>query len=145
MTAWINSWTPWREMNRLQGEMNRLFGHQSTEHSVPKGNLPAVNIWQDEKRLVLTVELPGRESDDIDLTVTRESVVLRENSRQSEESDEGTWHRRERSVEPVDRTIELPIEIDPSQVDAQYEKGVLTLELQRPVEHQPRKVTVRAV
>jgi HSP20 family protein len=145
MTAWINSWTPWREMNRLQGELNRMFGHHAIEHSEPKGNLPAVNIWQDEKRLVLTVELPGREPDDIDLTVTRESVVLRKIPRQSEESDEGTWYRRERSVEPVERTIELPLEVDPSQVEARYEKGVLTLELQRPVEHQPRKVTVRAV
>ncbi|GAB4160667.1 MAG: Hsp20/alpha crystallin family protein [Planctomycetaceae bacterium] len=144
MTGWINSWSPWTEMNRLQEEFNRLFGRQFREVPAKRTNIPAVNLWQDEDRLLLTVELPGREVDDIDVTVTRDRVTIAEKERKEEKSDHATWLRRERAVEPVERTIELPVEVDPESVQAEYEKGILTVEMHRPEEHKPRKVSVKA-
>lgn len=142
MTNWTNQWSPWTEMNRLQGELNRLFGRGQASSRTSRR--PAVNVWEGDGRLVLTAELPGVDPDDIDVTVNRNSVALRGKATDVELPDGQEWHRRERSADAFDRTIELPFEVDPDKTEAAFEKGVLTLELHRPEEHKPKKVQIKS-
>lgn len=142
MASWTNQWSPFTEMNRLQGELNRMFGRRP--EAARRNRRPAVNVWQGDDRIVLSADLPGFEPDDIDITVTRNAVTLRGGSTDVELQEGQEWHRRERSAEAFERTIELPFEVDPDKTDAGYEKGVLTLELHRPEEHKPKKVQIKA-
>jgi HSP20 family protein len=104
---------------------------------------PAVNLWQNDSGLVLTMELAGVDPDALDLTITRNAVTVR-GERPVEKLDEKTsWIRRERPETPFHRTIELPVEVDPQSAEAACEKGVLTIRLHRPVEQRPAKVAVR--
>ena len=142
MADWTTHWTPWTEMNRLQGELQRLFGGKP--ETARRTRFPEVNVWEGDDRLILSASLPGIELSKIDLTVSRDSVTLRGGDSANELKDEEQWHRRERSSGAFDRTIELPFEVDPDKTDAVYEKGVLTLELHRPEEHKPKKVTIKS-
>lgn len=142
MANWTTNWSPWTEMNRLQGELNRMFGGR--REAARRTQSPAVNVWEGDGRLVLTAELPGIEPDDIDVTVTRESVSLRGGSADVELNEGEAWHRRERGSEAFDRTIELPFEVDPDKTEASYEKGLLTLEMHQPEEHKPKKVSIKS-
>ncbi len=142
MASWTNQWSPFTEMNRLQGELNRMFGRRP--EAARRNRRPAVNVWQGDDRIVLSADLPGFEPDDIDITVTRNAVTLRGGSTDVELQEGQEWHRRERSVDAFERTIELPFEVDPDKTDAGYEKGVLTLELHRPEEPKPKKVQIKA-
>jgi HSP20 family protein len=52
--------------------------------------------------------------------------------------------RRERWFEPFRRTVELPFDVDPDKCEAVYEKGVLTLKLERRPEYEPKKLSIKA-
>jgi HSP20 family protein len=140
----MNHWNPWQELDQIQKEMNRLFGRRLGQPSAAVG-YPAVNLWADDRSVVLTAEIPGMKPEDLDITVNRNSIVL-SGSREIPKPQEGeTWYRKERPAASFTRTLELPIEVDPQSAEADYSKGVLTLRLSRPAAHQPKRVTVKAV
>jgi HSP20 family protein len=60
------------------------------------------------------------------------------------ETNDASYVRRERWFEPFRRTVELPFDVDPEKCEAVYEKGVLTLKLERMPEHEPKKLTIKA-
>lgn len=144
MNRVLTSFNPWREIDRLQEEMNRLFSNRRRSGWFGRAEFPPVNVWRDEHNIVLTAEVPGVEPDDLDLTVTGETVTIR-GRRQPRELKEGeAWHRQERRVDAFTRSIELPFEVDSARAEATLEKGVLTLRLQRPETQKPKKVAVKA-
>ena len=136
-------WDPWREFDQLRHEMNRLFSRYRPEPDVDRSEFPAINVWRSEDGLALTAELPGLDSDHIDVTVTADAVTI-SGERPAEPLKEGqAYHLRERLTEPFSRTVTLPFEVDPQQAEAGYEKGVLTLKLRRPEEQKSKKVVVK--
>jgi len=139
-----NPWNPWQELDQIQKDMSRLFGRRIARPSAPVG-YPAVNLWADDRSLVLTAEMPGLTPDQLDITVNRNTIILN-GTRETEQPKEGeTYFRKERPSASFTRTLELPIEVDPDSAEADYSQGVLTLRLSRPAAHQPKKVTVKAV
>ena len=139
----MNKCNPWRELDQIQQEMNRMFGRRPAKPSAPVG-YPAVNLWADDSSVVLTAEIPGMEPDQLDITVNRTTIVL-SGKREPVKPQEGeTYFRQERPSTSFTRTLELPIEVEPQSAEAEYAKGVLTLRLARPAAQQPQKVTVKA-
>jgi len=136
-------WDPLRELDQLRNEMTKLFsGGQRA--SVPAcSEFPAVNVWRSQHGLALTAEVPGVETDHLDITVTSDTVTVAGNFPEQKLPQGQTYHRQERLNEPFTRTIELPFEVDPQQTEATYEKGVLLLKLNRPDEHKPKKVVIK--
>lgn len=137
------AWNPWSDMQRLQSEMNRRFP--------PRGGAvfraaesPLVDVAQNEQGLLLTAELPGVDPATLELTVTSDTVTIAGRSQVPETVEGAAWARRERSLEPFSRTVELPVEVDPDRTEATCANGVLVLKLLRPVHHAPRKVTIKA-
>jgi HSP20 family protein len=124
--------------------MGRLFGRRLSRPSAPAG-YPAVNLWADERSVVLTAEVPGFTPEQLDVTINKNTIVI-SGTRDSGKPKEGeTYYRKERPSASFTRTLELPIEIDPNSAEADYSKGVLTLRLSRPAAHLPKKVTVKSV
>ena len=142
MTRLTNFWTPWQDFDRLRQEFSRCFPARTRDRK--SHVLPAVNLAQGEHTVVLTTELPGLGRDDIDVTVTADTVSIRANRPAVELQDGEDWLVRERPTGVFERTVELPFEVETSSVEATYENGVLTLQLQRPEEQRPRKVTVKS-
>lgn len=133
-------WNPLQEIDAFSRQVNRLFG--GTPFRMP--NHPAVNVSVGDDNVVLTAELPGFDPERFDISIVRNTVTLK-GERASHELGEGeTWVRRERSVDSFERTVKLPFEVDAESADASYEHGVLRLVLNRPEEHKPRKISVRA-
>lgn len=135
-------WDPFAEMRRLQADMNRLF-EGAGAYPVPRA-YPPVNLWLGDDSVVVTAELPGLSSDDINLAV-REDTLTIEGERKAPTADEGaSWHRRERPFGTFSRSIELPFRVDPDRVKARFDNGVLEVELQRPKEDLPRRIAINA-
>jgi HSP20 family protein len=137
------NWDPWRELEQLRGEVNRLFSDWRRPVLRRTAEFPAVNVWQNEQSLVLTAEIPGASPDELDVTVAGNSVTLRGRRREQPVGEGDNFHRRERWSAPFSRTIELPVEVDTQNTEATYERGVLTLKLARPKEQQAKKITVK--
>jgi len=136
--------SPWREMERLQQEVNRLFSDTfSTSDVRPAPSYPAMNIWTNAEGAVITAELPGVDPEEIDISVVGDVLTL-SGSRQSDELKEGEkYHRRERSYGQFRRTFQLPFNVEADKVEAIFEKGVLHLSLPRAEAEKPKKIAVK--
>ncbi len=147
-----NVWMPLPALQTLPADIDRLFNEwnplaKTCSNWAPaqfQRLYPAVNVEQGEHTLLLTAELPGLESDDMEVTVNARSVVIKGQHQEYELREGETWYHRERSNEEFERTIELPFEIDVEKAEAVYEKGVLTISLQQPEDHKPKKLEIKA-
>src|SRR5919199_2308160 len=130
---------PFREMRRLQDEVNRLF----QTAAAPRAGFPAINVYAHQDGVVLTAELPGVKQDDLDITVHRDTVTLR-GERWDQPQDARAYHRRERGRGQFVRTFGLPFQVDPEKVEAKLVDGVLTFALHRPEQDKPKRIRVSA-
>jgi HSP20 family protein len=132
-------------MDRLQQDMNRLFGDLSVNRVRRAPSFPAVNIWAGEDSALITAEIPGMNKDDLEINVTGDSLTL-SGLRKFEELPEGArYHRRERKYGEFNRSIQLPYTVDVNKVKATFKNGVLKVELPRVEAEKPKKISVKAV
>src|SRR3954470_2947672 len=124
--------SPFRDLHRLQEEMERL----TRSATAPQG-FPALNVYAHQDGIVITAELPGVNEGDLDISVHRDTVTLR-GERQDQISEAGGYHRRERRSGPFGRTFSLPFQVDPERVEAKLRNGIVTLTLQRPEQDKPK-------
>ncbi|GAB4364269.1 MAG: Hsp20/alpha crystallin family protein [Calditrichia bacterium] len=136
----IMRFDPWRELDRLQQEVNRLF-ERSWFFDTRK--YPPVNIWTNPEAVIVTAELPGYDPKDIHLSVTQDELVI-EGRRPAEELKEGEqYHRQERRTGDFRRVVDLPFVVDSDKVEAAYEKGILKITLPRAEEDKPKKIQIK--
>lgn len=132
-------WSPWREMERLQRDVNRLLSAESA----PYATFPAVNIWVSDQDVIVTAEVPGVDPASLDITVA-ENVLRLSGSRKPEElKPDEVSHRRERASGEFTRSFRLPYAVDSGKVDASCDKGVLTVRLPRAEADKPRKIAIK--
>lgn len=129
----------WREMDRLQREMNRLMGAFTPRGA---GSFPALNVWANEEHVVLTAELPGVDPGSLDISVVGDTITLSGRRELDAGGDEARYHRHERWHGSFTRTMQLPFRIDADEVDANYSKGVLQVTLPRAEEDRPRRIQI---
>ena len=128
------------EIMHLQQEMNRLFssaGQKTTQ------DYPAVNIWEKDCASIVTAELPGIDSEKMDITVSGDvlsiaGTALKENFDKGE-----TYLRQERGIGNFKRNIQIPYQVDVKAVEAKYEKGILMVTLPRIKEDLPKKIKIK--
>lgn len=134
-------WNPWREMSRLQREMNRVF--RDVEHT-QMPSYPAVNIWTKSDEAIVTVELPGYEVDNLNISVVDDNLTIK-GERPAVELKEGeTYHRQERACGGMSRTIRLPFNIESDKVEAKMNNGILSVKLPRAEKDKPRKISIQS-
>ncbi|WP_313691951.1 Hsp20/alpha crystallin family protein [Halorarum halobium] len=90
-----------------------------------------VDVAETDDEVVVVADLPGFETDEIDVTVAGRELTLsaeREEEREeSDEADERRYHRRERTRSRVTRRLRLPEDVVEEDADAEYTSGVLTV------------------
>ncbi len=145
---------PFRELDRLQNEVNRLFeGYSGTNDQVQGGVnrfaaartwSPTVDILENQSEVVLRAELPGIKQEDIDIELTGDSLTLRGERKFESESHKENMVRVERSYGRFQRSFTLGVPIQPDSVSASYRDGVLEIHLPKSEATRPRKVQVTA-
>ncbi len=133
----------WREVDRLQREMNRLFEDYNPARVRAAAAYPAMNIWGSEEGLKVTAELPGLSTDDLEISVVGETLTLNGMRKQDELPQEARYHRQERGYGKFSRSIQLPYAVDVKKVNATFKDGVLNIDLPRAEADKPRKITVK--
>jgi HSP20 family protein len=140
-TQRFTTWNPWREMQRLQNEMDRLL--QGAERPVA-GENPAIDVWSDENGLHVRALVPGCAREDLDVSVVGDLLTLRGALPARSLKEGESWHRREREGGKFARTLQLPFTVDADAVQARCKDGVLEVELPRAASEKPRRITVKA-
>ncbi|NET36789.1 MAG: Hsp20/alpha crystallin family protein [Cyanothece sp. SIO1E1] len=123
-------WQPFREMESLQREMNRLFDRLMPGHN--GGNsaiafMPSAEIEETAEDILLKLEIPGLEPKDLDVKVTEDSVSISGERRSEVKSEEKGMMRSEFHYGKFERVIPLSTHIQSDGVQAEYKNGILTL------------------
>ena len=132
---------PFVELRRMQSEMNRLFSGFSTTAT---RDFPPINIWLGENSVVVTAELPGITSDDVNLSLQEDVLTLAGKREPKSQEQNVSWQRRERAYGSFSRAVQLPFRIDPDKVQSHFYNGVLEIELQSLEADRPKKIEIRA-
>src|ERR1700726_174776 len=137
----LTRWEPFREFATMQdriNRMNRLF-RESYSPEGPEEALtttsfaPPVDIYEDEHNITLKLDVPG--IDNNTLTVHGERKI-------EKEEKEENFRRVERQYGSFTRSFTLPSSVDPGQVNAHYDKGVLNINLAKKAEAKPKQIKV---
>ncbi len=125
-------------LGNLQREMNRLL-----EGYAGRGeDFPAINVWSNPEKAVITAELPGMDPAAINIAVQGDVVTL-SGERKAEELDKDeVLHRQERRHGQFSRSVRLPYAIAPDKVSARYNRGLLEVTLPRHEGTKPRRIAV---
>jgi HSP20 family protein len=141
----ITRWDPFREVVTLQNRLNSLFGslNSETESALTTASFtPAVDVYEDEKKVVLKLEVPGIEEKDLDVSVENHTLTVKGERKFEKEEKEENFHRIERRYGSFYRAFTLPSTVDTENVNAKYEAGVLKLELTKKPEAQPKQIKI---
>jgi HSP20 family protein len=140
----ITRWDPFREVAALQNRVNSLFrDFNEGESSLTTTNfIPAVDIYEDEKKIVLKLEVPGIPEKDLDVSVENNTLTVKGERKFEKEEKEENFHRIERRYGSFFRSFTLPTTVETENIDAKYEQGVLKLELKKKPEAQPKQIKV---
>ena len=142
----IVRYDPLREIDSLQGEMNRLFdGFFGTRSGARNGMsrwIPQMDLVEAEDALVLRADLPGMSEEDVAIEI-KDRVLTVSGERKSEHEEKGeSFDRAERAFGSFSRSLTLPDGIDPDAVAASFSKGVLEVRVPKPEERKPHRVAI---
>jgi HSP20 family protein len=142
----IVRWNPIREMAAMQSAMDRLFeqtwrGAQTTV----AGNALALDVYENDQAYIVHTSLPGVEADKINISFQDDVLTISGEVEQVKSSEDQNTRvlLSERSYGKFSRSIRLAQAIDADRVEATYENGVLTLNLPKAPEVQPRMIPVK--
>ncbi len=141
-------WDPFRDLLNLQDRMNRLFDERLRtgtrgEESLTGTLVPPVDIYETEHAIVLEADLPGLDLNDLDLRVENNTLTVRGERKPTSEVKEENYHRVERGYGAFARTFALPNTVDPENITAGYNNGVLQIRLAKREETKPKQIRVQ--
>jgi HSP20 family protein len=137
---------PWAEFERIRQGLDEL-----SRSYVEKGKgqnqanvYPALNIYEETDRLLITAELPGVKTSDLELSIEGETLTIQGKRDRRQNETGASYHRREIESGSFSRAITLPIKVDTEQVGARLTNGILTITLLKASAVTPRQIKVTA-
>jgi HSP20 family protein len=105
--------------------------------------MPTVDISERKDAYLVTVELPGVEADDLQITLEDGLLTIQGERHFADDSSEQQFHRIERRYGAFRRSITLPAQVQAEQIEASFENGVLQIVVPKMEEATPKRITVR--
>ena len=146
----LTRWEPFREFSTMQDRMNRMnrlfresYSPEAPEEALTTTNFaPPVDIYEDEHTITLKLDVPGVEEKDIDVRIQDNTLTVHGERKIEKEEKEENYRRVERQYGTFTRSFTLPSSVDPGQVSAHYDKGVLKVNLAKKAEAKPKQIKV---
>ena len=141
-------WNPMRDVFGFGHRMNHLFDDVFRPVARGDGRLsmwngyPTVDIYDNDENIVITAELPGIDKTDIVIDVKDGVLTLKGERSFDNEVKEEKYYCRERTFGKFQRAFRLPADVDPEKINADYKDGILKIDIPKPEEQKPKKITV---
>ncbi|MDZ7316023.1 MAG: Hsp20/alpha crystallin family protein [candidate division KSB1 bacterium] len=143
----IVRWRPFRELNTLQREMNRMFESFFRDFEEESGGelawYPSIDVKETNDKVEVFAELPGMRKEDIKVSVRDNVLQISGEKKREEEEKDANYHRIERVYGTFSRTITLPAHVEIGKVEAYFKDGVLRLTLPKAEEEKPRQIEIK--
>ena len=144
----ITRWDPFRDVLALQNRMNSLFQEYNRQNEgesalTTAAFVPPVDIYEDEHKIALKLEVPGMKESDLDIQLENNVLTVKGERKFEKEEKEENFHRIERRYVSFYRSFTIPNTVNPDSVKASYDAGVLHIELQKRAEAKPKQIKVQ--
>jgi len=133
---------PLRQMERFFEEMTRPWGWP-LRWGAELLPTPAVDIYEEDDEVVLKAELPGLKKEDLEVTITEDTVSISGQKRKEEKVQRKDYFRLERSWGSFSRSFSLPARVQPQKAKARFKDGVLELRVPKTEEAKRKKLKVQ--
>jgi len=146
----ITRFDPVGEMVSLRSAMDRLFEDSFvsplTWRTIGSGSdvTPPIDVHETADDIVVTASLPGMRSDDVEITMTGQTLTLRGEFKADEQVSREQYLYRERRVGSFSRTLQLPVRVQGDNAEATFTDGILTLRIPKAEEVKPRQIRINA-
>jgi HSP20 family protein len=132
-----SSWRPFSDWGRWEQEMGRRFDDLVERRWNPlrtrwwpgSESGPPLDLYEENDEIVARIELPGMDKNDIELSLTDQTLTIRGEKKKQREIKEESYYQSEVSYGSFTRVIQLPHEVQPDKVRALFDKGVLEVRL----------------
>ncbi|MFQ5487522.1 MAG: Hsp20/alpha crystallin family protein [Gammaproteobacteria bacterium] len=104
--------------------------------------LLAADVWMSDDEVIASLEVPGMDKDDFNITVVDGHLVVRGSKQLQREHKKGTYYSIECAYGEFERAIPLPVEVDEQGATATYRKGILSIRLPKHSKHLSRHIKV---
>src|SRR5436305_6311831 len=146
----LTGWESLRELSAMQDRMNRAnrlfresYSPEGPEEALTTTALaPPVDIYEDEHNIILKIDVPGIDEKDIDVSVQNNTLTVHGEHKIEKAEKEENFRRVERQYGSFTRSFTLPSSVDPVQVTAHYDQGVLKINLAKKAEAKPKQIKV---
>ncbi len=133
---------PFRDFQREVGRIFETLGPPQSGR-ILRG-LPPINLYELGDQYILTTPLPGMKPDDVELSITGETLTIRGERKRPEGVAEESYRRQERVFGRWTRTVTLPGRVESAGVAATFTQGLLTVTIPKVEQAAPRQINVTA-
>jgi len=140
----LTRWDPFREMMDIRREMDRFLQTTlSNQEGMQQTWAIPLNVSETEDAYELEASLPGVKPEDVEITLTNNTLTISGATQAEEEKEDKTFHMRERRYGSFVRSLTLPSAINPDAVEAHFENGVLRLRVPKAEEAKPKRIQIQ--
>ena len=143
--AW-GSVNPFEELARMRRQMEWLDSSLGRDllREPAAGVFPLLNVTEDKDKYYVRAELPGVKADELDISVTGDTLSISGERKLPAENENARYHRREREAGKFGRIVNLPDQLDAERVEARCGDGILTVILPKGEAAKPKQISVTA-
>jgi HSP20 family protein len=134
-----------REMDKMRREVDRLFNRMWGDFGSSLFSGPCMDISETEDIVVIRVELPGVDPDDVRISVTDRTLSLSGEKKVKKVMRGEQFYRVERRFGSFSRKIDLPCSVEVEEIKATYENGVLMIVMPKCKARNGSRVQVKAI
>ena len=131
-------WDPFGELDELYERMNRLW-ETGLAGGVDRW-APLADVEETDDAYSVEIELPGVARDDVDIQLSDRELTVSGEVKEKERS--GVLRRRTRRVGHFHYAVSLPGDVDPDNVTAHLDGGVLTVRVPKAQQAKPRRIAI---
>ena len=136
----IVRWAPFHELDLVERRMRRLL----EDFGVAPAPLPAADLYETDKELVVELDVPGFGEKELALEVSDHTLTVKGERLQEKEEGGKTFHLHERLEKHFERSFALPVDADLEKVEAKYDAGILKVHVSKIETARPRKIEIAA-
>jgi len=139
-------WEPFNELMSLRQAMDKLLegSFVTPSRAFGVGTTMPIDMYQTENEVVVKTALPGVKPDDLDITITGDTLSLRGESKVDEKVKRENYIYQEHRYGAFNRIVNLPGGLDTNKAEANFEDGILTLTIPKSEEVKPKAIKVKA-
>lgn len=139
MPGALTRWEPFAELGELRSRLDRMLGELTDGE---RTWMPAIDVERDNGNLVVRADVPGIKPDEVKIEVQDDILTVSGSHKESKETKDKHYLRRERRYGSFSRSMALPAGVDPKKIKAKTHDGIVEVMIPLPKEAKKETVTI---